>query len=236
MKPRILLIDDEPQIRRFMRLSLIAENFDYLEAGNAAEGLACINQNAPNLVILDLGLPDRDGFTLLRDIRRASLLPVLVLSARDTEQEKVRLLEAGANDYLTKPFGIHELIARIRVLLRDLPTLTDTPVKPLILGTLTLDIPNHTASINGDPLNLSPKEFALLGCLAQHAGMLLTHTYLLNHIWGEYHTEDTHYLRILVSQLRKKLKDEADTPRFIQNEPGVGYRFIDPSPGTTVNG
>lgn len=235
MKPTILVIDDEPQIRRFMRISLGAEGFSYLEAESAARGLELASRYRPDLIILDLGLPDQDGFTTLQALRRWSRVPVLVLTARDAEEEKVKLLEGGANDYLSKPFGIKELIARLRVLLRDLPgQQPPTPPRKLDFGTLVIDPENHEAYLSGRPLALARKEFAVLSYLAKNHGRLMTHESVLTEVWGESHNEDTHYLRIVVSQLRKKLADNPDAPEFIKTEPGIGYRFV-PSPETAAS-
>lgn len=228
MQQRILVIDDEVQIRRFMRISLQAEGFTYLEAGTARQGIDMIALESPDLVILDLGLPDEDGFKVLQTLRSWSNLPVLVLTARDAEEEKVKLLEGGANDYLSKPFGIRELIARVRVLLRDLTeggTEEDTPAR-LVFRDLEIDIPNHQVWHKAQLLTLSRKEFALLVMLARHPGRLITQQQLLTSLWGKSHVEDTHYLRIFVSQLRKKLQDNPDEPTYILTEPGIGYRFI----------
>ena len=227
MAQRILVVDDETQIQRFMKISLCAEAFEYIPALTAADGLALARDKSPDLIILDLGLPDRDGSWLLAQLRMWSQIPVLVLTARDEEDEKVRLLNAGANDYLSKPFGIKELIARVRVLLRDLgPSIRE----PVILqcGGIHLDTAEHKVCLNGSPVLLTKKEFILLRYLMQHPNLLLTHQCLLQHIWGELHTGDTHYLRILVSMLRKKLEDDVNAPNYIITEPGIGYRLVCP--------
>lgn len=225
---RILVIDDEPQIRRFIRISLTAENFEFLEATTAAEGLEIASTQKPDLIVLDLGLPDQDGFKVLKRLREWTNVPVLILTARDAEEEKVKLLVGGANDYLSKPFGIKELIARIKVLLRDL---TDNQQEKTILEfrDLRIDIPNHQAWIHDEKLSLSRKEFAMLSFLASHPDQLVTQQQLLEKIWGASHSGDTHYLRIFVSLLRKKLNDDPDNPSFIKTEPGVGYRFVQPA-------
>ncbi|WP_194362684.1 response regulator [Neptunicella marina] len=225
---RILVIDDEPQIRRFIRISLTAENFEFLEATTAAEGLEIASTEKPDLIVLDLGLPDQDGFKVLKRLREWTNVPVLILTARDAEEEKVKLLVGGANDYLSKPFGIKELIARIKVLLRDL---TDNQQEKTILEfrDLRIDIPNHQAWIHDEKLSLSRKEFAMLSFLASHPDQLVTQQQLLEKIWGASHSGDTHYLRIFVSLLRKKLNDDPDNPSFIKTEPGVGYRFVQPA-------
>ncbi|MBU0655997.1 MAG: response regulator [Gammaproteobacteria bacterium] len=228
MTQRILVIDDEVQIQRFMRISLQAEGFAYLEATTARQGIELIAREQPDLVILDLGLPDADGFTVLQGLRSWSQLPVLVLTARDAEEEKVKLLEGGANDYLSKPFGIRELVARVRVLLRgrgDFPAEASAPAR-LVFPDLVIDLPNHQVWHKGQLLVLSRKEFALLAMLASQPGRLIMQQQLLSAIWGKTHVEDTHYLRIFVSQLRKKLQDDADSPAYILTEPGIGYRFI----------
>lgn len=225
MKPRILVIDDEMQIQRFMKISLAAEGFDYLSAHNAIDALRVFREQYPNLVILDLGLPDKDGSWLLSELRTYSQIPVLVLTARDEEEEKVRLLNAGANDYLSKPFGIKELIARVKVLLRDL-SLPEAYSSILRCGGITLNSEEHAVWRDDTPVTLTKKEFSLLRYLMSKPNALFTHQQLLNHIWGATHTEDTHYLRILVSQLRKKLEDDSHAPELIITEPGIGYRLI----------
>lgn len=223
MSGTILLIDDEVHIRRFIRISLVAEGFRYLEASNARDGLALALSAQPDLIVLDLGLPDKDGFWCLQRLREKQKTPVLILTARDAEEEKVKLLEGGANDYLSKPFGIRELIVRIKVLLRDLPSAHDTQI--FEVGDIRIDRKNHLAWCCEQPLQLSKKEFALLLALTEQAQLLVTQASLLQRIWGGSHVEDAHYLRILVSQLRKKLNDDASHPRYILTEPGIGYRF-----------
>ncbi len=224
MKKKILIIDDEQQIRHFMRVSFTAEGYQSIEAENGVKGLALLKQENPNLVVLDLGLPDVDGYYVLREIRQSSKIPVLVLTARDQESVKVKLLEGGANDYLCKPFGVRELIARIKVLLRDIvyePTPGHMVFDGLVVKPKTLQV-----EVDGKPIKLSKKEFALLFHLAEKPGVLVTRTELLVAIWGATHAEDTHYLRVLITQLRKKLNDDADAPRFIATEPGIGYRLV----------
>ncbi|MBE0351789.1 response regulator [Pseudoalteromonas lipolytica] len=224
MKKRILVIDDEIQIQRFMKASLLAEGFDYISALNAQDGLKLAREQSPQLIVLDLGLPDRDGSWFLEQFRVWSRVPVLVLTARDEEDEKVRLFQSGANDYLSKPFGIKELIARIRVLLRDLSTIS-TNDKLLHCGEITLDVTNHKIWLSKKTIFLTKKEFSLLHLFLRNPNVLITHKTLLQSIWGELHTDDIHYSRILVSQLRKKIQDDVDSPRYIITEPGLGYRF-----------
>lgn len=227
--PRILVVDDEPQIRRFMRASLTAEGYTYLEASTAEEGIKQITIESPHLVILDLGLPDADGYEVMKQLRQWSQVPVLVLTARDDELQKVKLLEGGANDYLTKPFGIRELMARIHVLLRDLST-QEQPSTEVIFrfGDLIIDRQQRKVFLRDESINLSRKEYALLDFLASHPKKLVTQQQLLEKVWGHTHQEDTHYLRIFVSQIRKKLNDDPAHPKYIETEPGVGYRFIAP--------
>jgi len=224
MKHSILIIDDEPQILKFVGIALNAEGYLCHFAPTAAEAKQILTSQTINLVILDLGLPDLDGFTLLKELRQTSLLPVLVLTARDAESEKIRLLEGGANDYLSKPFSIKELVVRIKVLLRDLPHLANQ--KPLYLKGLRLDPINQRVFLNEMPIALTKKEAAFLVLLMAHPGTLVTQHTLLCQIWGQSHSEDTHYLRVLVRQLRKKLHDDAENPQFIKTEAGVGYRFL----------
>ncbi len=229
MKATILVIDDEPQIRRFMRISLGAEGFSCLEASNSREGLEIAALEQPDLIILDLGLPDQDGFHTLQSLREWSAIPVLVLTARDAEDEKVKLLDGGANDYLSKPFGIKELMARIRVLLRDRDNASTRTSEPMLtFQNLTIDLHDHQALLDGQRLELSRKEFAVLSYLASNQGRLITHQAVLSEVWGKHHHQDTHYLRIIISQLRKKLSDNPNFPTFIATEPGIGYRFVSP--------
>jgi two-component system KDP operon response regulator KdpE len=221
---RILLIDDEAPIRRFLRVPLQAEGHSIIEAGTAREGILAAARESPGLVILDLGLPDADGLTVLREIRGWSKVPVLVLSVRADEAGKVAALDAGAQDYVVKPFGVNELLARIRSLLRDR---ADAPA-PAVIETLDLriDSANHTVTKSGSPLHLTRKEFDLLWLLASHAGRLVTQGMILKSLWGPAHAEDSQYLRVYVRQLRQKLADDATNPRYIMTEPGIGYRFL----------
>ena len=223
---RILVIDDEAPIRRFLRVALEAEGYGVIEAGTAREGLAMAAREAPALVVLDLGLPDADGLSVLRDLRGWSPVPVLILSVRADESDKVEALDAGAQDYVVKPFGVKEFLARIRGLLRD----RSTEVVPSVLtvGPLTIDAVDHSATMDGIPLHLTRREFDLLWMLAGHRGRLVTQEMILRAIWGPAHAEDSQYLRVYIRQLRQKLGDDAANPRFIATEPGIGYRFLDP--------
>lgn len=225
---KILVVDDEPQIHTFIRISLAAEGFEYLGAESIAAAKQVIEQDSPHLLILDLGLPDGDGMDLLNYVRATSNTPILILTARDEEDEKIRLLEAGANDYLSKPFGIRELIVRVKVLLRDLVN-THSPADILETGSIKLEISSNQVWLQGAPLALTKKEFAFLRMLMTTPDKLVMQEELLAKIWGVTHTRDSHYLRILVSQLRKKLNDNANDQRVIKTEPGLGYRLLSDS-------
>lgn len=226
---RILVIDDEAPIRRFLRVALEAEGYGVIEAGTAREGLVMAAREAPGLVVLDLGLPDADGLSVLRDLRGWSPVPVLILSVRADEGDKVEALDAGAQDYVVKPFGVKEFLARVRGLLRDRST--DAVPSILAIGPLRIDAADHSATMDGIPLHLTRREFDLLWMLASHRGRLVTQEMILRAIWGPAHAEDSQYLRVYIRQLRQKLGDDAANPRFIATEPGIGYRFLDPAMG-----
>jgi two-component system KDP operon response regulator KdpE len=221
---RILVIDDEPQIRRFLDISLRAQGYDVVTAATAQEGLQAFARGA-DLIVLDLGLPDRDGVDVLRDVRAGSQVPLLVLTVRGAESEKVRALDAGANDYVTKPFGIAELMARTRALLRwrampdDAPPVYDD-------GRLRVDLVRREVFLDGTALTLARKEYALLELLVRNSGRVVTQPQILRALWGPHHEHDTHYLRVLLGKLRQKLQDDPVAPRWILTEPGVGLRFI----------
>ena len=230
-KPCVLVIDDEAQIRNFLRISLKTEGYDLLEADNGETGLGLCARHSPDLVILDLGLPDMDGAEVLAGLREWSVAPVIILSVRDRELEKVKVLDLGANDYVTKPFGVDELLARVRTQLRISQKRND----PISLatsaifdsGTLHIDLAMRKITVNGELVRLTPKEFAVLKVLMLASGKIVTQSQLLNDIWGPTHTTDTHYLRILIGRLRQKLGDDPTEQRYIQTEPGVGYRFLE---------
>lgn len=221
---KILLIDDEPQIRRFLGISLRAQGYVVAEAATGAEGLQMLATGAPDLVILDLGLPDMDGQEVLRDLRAWSQVPVIVLSVRSSEMEKVAALDGGANDYVTKPFGVQELSARLRGLLRLRPDSDAAAV--FDDGHLRIDLGRRQIQRNGQAVVMTRKEWLLLAMLMRHAGRVVTQPQLMRELWGPTHAEDTHYLRILVGKLRAKLGDDASAPRYVQTESGVGLRFI----------
>jgi two-component system KDP operon response regulator KdpE len=222
---RVLVIDDEAPIRRFLRVALEAEGLGVIEAATAREGIAATARETPALVVLDLGLPDADGLSVLQDIRGWSQVPVLILSVRADEAGKVAALDAGAQDYVVKPFGIKEFLARVRSLLRDRST--DPVPAVLTIGPLQIDAANHSATLSGAPLHLTRREFDLLWMLASHRGRLVTQEMILRTLWGPAHSEDSQYLRVYIRQLRQKLQDDAANPRFIFTEPGLGYRIAD---------
>lgn len=223
---RVLVIDDEPQIRKFIDISLRAQGHQTLLAATGGEGLALLASPGADVVILDLGLPDLDGQDVLRELRRWSRVPVIVLTVRSGEDEKVALLDAGANDYVTKPFGVGELMARVRALLRIAGGPGDEAGLLYDDGVLRLDAVRHEVSLNGETLALTRKEFALLELLVRQPGRLVTQSRILREMWGPSHEEDAHYLRILVGKLRHKLGDDASAPRYIVTEPGVGLKFV----------
>jgi two-component system KDP operon response regulator KdpE len=227
MTGRILVVDDEAQIRKFLRIALEASGYDVIETAKGTEGVAKCATSTPDLVVLDLGLPDIDGKEVVRRIREWSEVPILILSVRQAEAEKVAALDAGANDYVVKPFGIAELLARVRALLRRSSQAGAAEPAQIIVGELTIDLARHEVALAGEPVKLTRKEFDLLRVLAQNAGRILTHGQILREVWGKAHEQDTQYLRVFVSQLRHKLRDDPADPRFILNEPGVGYRMLD---------
>ena len=222
---RILIVEDEAPIRRFLRVALETEGHLVSEAATARDGIALVAREAPAAIILDLGLPDADGISVLKTVREWSQVPVLILSVRSDEAGKIAALDAGAQDYVTKPFSTGELLARLRGLLRD--RATDAAPAVLTLGSLVIDAADHRASLSGEDLKLTRKEFDLLWLLASHAGRLVTQDMILKAIWGPAHAEDSQYLRVYIRQLRAKLGDDAADPRWIFTEPGVGYRLAD---------
>jgi two-component system KDP operon response regulator KdpE len=227
-EPRVLIIDDEPAIARALRPALQGHGFTVVTAATGAAGLAAVEQFGPDLVLLDLGLPDIEGQRLLEELRRCTAAPVIVLSVRGAERDKILALDNGADDYLTKPFGIGELLARMRVALRHTqPAPAAPPQGPLTVGDLALDPLGHTVARRGEPVHLSPTEFSLLELLMRNAGKVVTHRTLLHTVWGSEYGGQTQLLRVYVSQLRGKIEDRPDRPAYILTEPGIGYRFRD---------
>ncbi|HEY4135566.1 MAG TPA: response regulator [Alphaproteobacteria bacterium] len=222
---RVLVVDDEPQIRRFLRPSLAAQGYEMIEAASGAEALARAGDSAPQIILLDLGLPDADGVALIRSLREWTETPIVVLSVRNRETDKIAALDAGADDYVEKPFAMGELLARLRAALRHRLRLAgETPV--FRSGELTVDLARREVTLAGVAVKLSPKEYDLLRMLVQHAGKVVTQRHLLETVWGPAHVEDTQYLRVYVGQLRQKLGDDATHPALILTEPGVGYRLV----------
>jgi len=220
----ILIVDDEPPIRRFLRTSLAAQDYAVVEAANGADALRAMASEEPDLVILDLGLPDMNGSEVIRAIRGTSPVPIIVLSVRNDERGKVEALDLGADDYVTKPFGMEELVARIRTALRHrLQEKGEPPV--FVSGDLSVDLVRRIVKRGGTEVKLSPKEYDLLRLLVENAGKVLTHRYLLAQIWGPAHTEDAQYLRVFIRNLRHKLEADPARPALLLTEPGVGYRL-----------
>lgn len=221
---RILVVDDEPQITRVLRTSLSSQGYDIRVANDGETALEIMKDWTPDLVITDLAMPNMDGLELCRKLRPSTPIPIIVLSVRGEERTKVQALDVGADDYVTKPFGIEELLARVRANLRR--TRATEESAPLIeIGDFRIDLPAHKVTVGRREVHLTPKEFDLLVYLARHAGKVVTHRALLSAIWGGQSTEQVEYLRVFVGQLRKKLEPEASSPRYILTEPWVGYRF-----------
>jgi two-component system KDP operon response regulator KdpE len=225
LKPAILVVEDEPEIRRFLRASLAADGYRVIEAAKGERGAIDAGTHKPDMAIVDLGLPDIDGIEVIRRIRAWSPMPIVVLSARAQETSKIEALDAGADDYITKPFGVGELLARVRAALRH-------AVRPsqggneLVLGDARIDLQKRQALRSGHELHLTPIEFRLLVCLGKHLGLVVTHRQLLTEVWGPSHAEDTHYLRIYMKQLREKLEADPVRPKHLVTETGVGYRLL----------
>lgn len=222
---RVLVVDDERAIRRFLRASLSTHGYEIFEAASGAEALAVVAEQRPDVVFLDLGLPDADGIHIIRQLREWSSVPVIILSVRDQEKDKIEALDAGADDYLTKPFGIGELMARMRgVLRRAVPTSAGEPV--ISVGELQLDFTRRIVLLAGTELALTPTEYDILKVLAQNAGKVLTHLQIIRKVWGAgYGENESHLLRVNISNLRRKIEIDPTRPAFIVTEPGVGYRF-----------
>jgi two-component system KDP operon response regulator KdpE len=224
--PLVLLIEDEPQMRRFLRTALESNDYRLVEAGTAREGLAHAAARNPDVILLDLGLPDRDGLEVARELREWSGTPIIVISARGQEADKVKALDLGADDYLTKPFGVEELLARIRVSLRHAARPPGAVPEPIFeSGELRVDLPNRRVWRAGEEVHLTPTEYKLLVTLVRHAGKVLTHRMLLKEVWGPNYVNQAHYVRVYLAQLRQKIEADPARPRLLLTEPGVGYRL-----------
>jgi two-component system KDP operon response regulator KdpE len=224
--PVALLIEDEPQIRRFVRMALEEENWQVFECETMKRGLIDAGTRKPNLVILDLGLPDGDGVEFIRDLRKWSTVPVIVLSARLSEADKINALDAGADDYLTKPFGVGELLARVRAALRRQHQASAAGNEVVRFGDIEVDLSKRLVTKGGRMVHLTPTEYRLLGVLVQNAGKVVTNLHLLRDVWGPSHAEDSHYLRIYLGHLRQKLEDDPAQPKYLLTETAVGYRLL----------
>ena len=223
---RVLLVDDEAAIVRFLRPALEANDFEIVSAGTVAEAIKRVAADSPDIVLLDLGLPDGDGKDVIRRTREWSDVPIIVLSARERETEKIESLDLGADDYVNKPFNVGELMARMRTALRHrMQRKAEPPI--LRIDDLEIDAIRHRVTRAGAELRLTPKEFELLAFLARHAGRVVTHRQILAAVWGPAHTDDTQYLRVYIGQLRQKIEARADDPRIILTEPGIGYRIVE---------
>jgi len=223
--PKVLLIEDEKQIRRFVRIAVEEEGCRVIEAATMAQGLIDAGLSKPDLLILDLGLPDGNGIDLIRDLRGWSDSPVLILSARSQENDKIDALDAGADDYLTKPFGVGELRARVRALLRRRSRSGDSATPIVEFGNVTVDLSRRVVSLAGKEVHLTPIEYRLLATLIGHPGKVMTQRNLLREIWGPSFVESSHYLRVYIGHLRQKLEDDPTQPKYFLTETGVGYRF-----------
>ena len=223
--PRILVVDDEPQIRRLLRTSLVPQKFEVVEASTAAAALRHLEADEFDLVILDLGLPDRSGIEVIEEVRKSSSVPIVVLSVRSDEAGKVKALELGADDYITKPFGMAELVTRIRVALRHRYQAQGTQPH-LRAGDLDIDLVNRRVSRDSQEIKLSPTEYDILRLLAEHAGKILTHDFILRRVWGDDKADDVQYLRVYVRALRQKLGDKVGENEIIRTETGIGYRLV----------
>jgi two-component system KDP operon response regulator KdpE len=223
--PLVLVVDDEPQLRRFLRASLVAQGYRLLEAGTAGEAVRLATSHNPDIVLLDLGLPDGDGIDLTRRMREWTKIPIIVLSARGRETDKVAALDAGADDYVTKPFGLNELLARMRVALRHASSLGAETPAVLELGEVVVDLAKRIVTRGDEEIHLTPTEYKLLVFLAKNAGRVLTHRAILIEVWGPAYASQTHYVRVHMAELRKKIERDPARPVLLLTEPGVGYRM-----------
>lgn len=224
LKPLILIVEDDPQIRRFLRAALAAEGYVYHEALTASEGLAQANARRPDLILLDLGLPDRDGLEVIRHVRETSQLPIVVLSARGEENDKIAALDLGADDYVAKPFGVGELLARIRAALRRSAAVAPEG-ETLRFGSVEIDLDKRLVKVDGREVHLTPNEYRLLQVMIKYPGKVLTQRQLLSEVWGPNQVDQAQYLRVYIAQLRRKLESDPARPKYLQTEPGIGYRL-----------
>lgn len=224
--PVILAIEDELAIRRFLKTSLIVQGYQFLETRTGKEGLMVALENKPDVILLDLGLPDMDGFEVIKNLRAWTSIPVIILSAREQENDKVKALDLGADDYLTKPFGMCELNARLRVALRHAERINETETPIFQSDQLQIDLVSRQVTLDGTRITLSPIQYAILATLARRANKIVTHKQLLSEVWGETHLEDVEYLRIYIHQIRHKIEQHPAYPKYLVTEPGVGYRLV----------
>ena len=227
MSLRVLVVEDDREIRTLVQSALAVEGFEVQTAVTLSEATALVQHSPPDLIVLDLGLPDGEGLQLVREVRRQSSVPIIVVSARHQEEQKIVLLDAGADDYLTKPFSVAELLARMRVALRHRGTALAAAVTEHVLDDLRIDLATRTVTRDGQPVHLTPTEFKLLACLVRSAGRVVTHRQLLADVWGPEYTEHTHYLRLYMGQLRAKIERDPAEPRHLLTETGVGYRLAE---------
>ena len=225
-RARILVVEDEAEIRRVVRLILEAEGYEVFDADGVQRGRIEAGTRRPDLLVIDLGLPDGDGVDLIRDLRQWSAAPVIVLSARSGEDDKIAALDAGADDYLAKPFGAGELLARIRAQLRRHLQQTPSGATAIEFGAVRIDLPRRVVELGGAPLHLTPIEYKLLTCLATQPDRVITHQQLLKAVWGPGHAQDTHYVRVHMANLRKKIEADPSMPKHLLTEAGIGYRFV----------
>lgn len=222
-----LIVEDDKQIRSFIRFSLENQQYRTICVTTGMEALNIISSNPPDVVILDLGLPDMDGIDVIKTVRTYSLVPIIVVSARDQDREKTDALDAGADDYLTKPFSINELMARLRVILRRIASAVSDSPEPLCIGGLVVDTDKHQVYLEGQEIHFTPMEFKILALLAKNPGKVLTHSHILRVVWGSYLESDAQSLRVFMANIRRKLREDPANPKYIITEVGIGYRFVD---------
>lgn len=227
LRQKILIVDDEPQIRKILSISLTSDKYEVIEAFNGSEGIKLTATRNPELIVLDLGLPDIDGLSVIREVREFSRAPIIVLSVRSDESDKVRALDLGANDYVTKPFNIRELLARIRSSLRD-KVMSESTKSLVEAGNLVFDFAKRIVTLRGKRIYLSPKEYYLLAFFVRNLGNVITHSQLLKEVWGPLYTHEHQYLRVYIGALRQKIEDIPSQPKYILTESGVGYRMVNP--------